>query len=216
MGDTDTQPNIRAIIFDLGRVLVNIDNNLLVEKLFKGLNADNLQELGRKTMGDPTMVEFNCGRIPAQEFHRRMCETYGLDLDFKAFQSLWCEIFYTMDGMEDLVRSISKKMTVGLLSDTDPIHWSFICRHWPWIAAIKNPTLSYEVGVMKPDAAIYLAAAQNVQTPPPQCLFIDDLQANVDGARAVGMRAIRFENKDSLARDLAISGLFESTGDQGA
>jgi FMN phosphatase YigB (HAD superfamily) len=67
---------------------------------------------------------------------------------------------------------------------------------------------------MKPDTAIYLAAAQNVQTPPPQCLYIDDLQANVEGARAAGMQAIRFENKDSLARDLAISGLLESAGHQ--
>ena len=207
MVNTSTQPDIRAIIFDLGRVLVNIDNKLLVEKLFKGLDADNLQELGRKTMGDPAMVEFNCGRMPAEEFYRRMCETYRLDLSFQAFQTLWCEIFYSMDGMKDLVGSISKKMTVGLLSDTDPIHWGSICSRWPWIAAIKNPTLSYEVGVMKPNAAIYLAAAENVGTPPQQCLFIDDLQANVDGARAIGMHGIRFENKDALARKLAISGI---------
>jgi putative hydrolase of the HAD superfamily len=216
MTGTDTQPEIRAVIFDLGRVLVNIDNPLLVKKLFKGLDADNPQELGRNTMRDPAMVEFNCGRIPAQEFHRRMCERYQLDLEFDTFKKLWCEIFYPMDGMEDLVRSVSKKRTVGLLSDTDPIHWSFIRTRWPWIAAIKNPTLSYEVGSMKPEAAIYLAAAENVNTPVQHCLFIDDLQTNIDGARAVGMRAIRFENKDSLARELAISGLLESTGHQGA
>ena len=55
---------------------------------------------------------------------------------------------------------------------------------------------------MKPNAGVYLAAAQNVQTPPQHCLFIDDLQANVEGARAVGMHAIRFENVEALVRDL--------------
>lgn len=210
MVNTNTQPGIQAVIFDMGRVLINIDNKMLVEKLFKGLDSDNLQELGRRTMGDPAMVEFNSGRIAAHEFHRRMCQTYQLDLSFEAFKSLWCETLYRMDGMEDLVASLSQKMTVGLLSDTDPIHWCSICSRWPWIAAIKNPTLSYEVGVMKPNAAAYLAAAENVKTPPPQCLFIDDLESNVEGARAIGMHAIRFEGKDSLIRQLSTSGIFVS------
>ena len=55
---------------------------------------------------------------------------------------------------------------------------------------------------MKPNAGVYLAAAENVQTPPQHCLFIDDLQANVEGARAAGMQAIRFESVYTLARDL--------------
>jgi HAD superfamily hydrolase (TIGR01509 family) len=55
---------------------------------------------------------------------------------------------------------------------------------------------------MKPDAKIYLAAANNVKTPPEQCLFIDDLKVNVDGARAVGMQAIRFESVFRLEQQL--------------
>lgn len=204
---THSPSDIQAVIFDMGRVLVNIDNQLLVEKLFKGLNTNDPQELGRHTMSDPAMVEFNCGRIPDEEFHRRMCEQYGLEPNFETFKSLWCEIFYPMDGMEDLVRSVSKKTTVGLLSDTDPIHWNFIRNRWPWIGQIKNPTLSYEIGVMKPNAAIYLAAAQHVRTPPPQCLFIDDLQANVDGARAVGMQGLLFEGVKPLSQKLDSMGL---------
>lgn len=202
MADTGTQSDIRAVIFDLGRVLVNIDNTLLVEKLFKGFNAENLQELGRQTMRDPAMVEFNCGRIPPEEFHRRMRERYQLNLEFDTFKKLWCEIFYPMDGMEELVGQVSEKVTVGLLSDTDPIHWNFIRTRWPWIGGVEIPTLSYEVGSMKPEAAIYLAAAENVNTPVQHCLFIDDLQTNVEGARAAGMQGIRFEGIQKLKHDL--------------
>lgn len=88
MNTTDKSPDIKAIIFDLGRVLVDIDNQLLVEKLFRGFSADNLQELGRKTMSDSAMVAFNTGRIEAKEFHRRMSDTYGLEPDFKIFKKL--------------------------------------------------------------------------------------------------------------------------------
>ncbi|MHC5119819.1 MAG: HAD family hydrolase [Planctomycetota bacterium] len=215
MTDTGTQPNIRAVIFDLGRVLVNMDSAPLKEKLYVNLSPDEIGKPERNFLCNPIMVSFNRGQTAPEEFFRRICERYRLDLDFETFKDLWCDMFWTMDGMEALVDRVSKKATVGLLSDTDPLHWNYIQTTWPWINRIKKPTLSFEVGAMKPDAAIYLAAAENVQTPPPQCLFIDDLQANVDGARAVGMRAIRFENRDSLARDLAISGLLELAGHQG-
>ena len=157
--------DIQAVIFDMGRVLVDIDNRLLVDKLFKGFSTDDIQELGRRTMSDPAMIEFNTGRIEAKEFHRRMSQSYGLEPDFETFKTLWCEIFMTMDGMESMIRCLSKQVTVGVLSDTDPIHWRHITVTWPWIGAIANPTLSYEVGVMKPNPKIYLTASSNIQTP---------------------------------------------------
>jgi FMN phosphatase YigB (HAD superfamily) len=209
MTDSNTPPDIQAVIFDMGRVLVDIDSMLLVEKLFKGLDASDLQELGRKTMAHPAMVKFNTGRMDPQTFHRCMCESYGLELDFEAFTSLWCAIFVTMKGMRELLEKIPPRITIGLLSDTDPVHWNFIRRRWAWIDAIKKPTLSFEIGAMKPRAAIYLAAAENVNALPEHCLFVDDLEVNVDGARAVGMKGIRFETVKSLTDQLDALGLLE-------
>lgn len=196
------QETINAIIFDMGRVLVDIDNDFLVKELFKGLHAANVQELGRKTMSDPAMVEFNTGCMDARTFHARMHDSYGVEPNFELFKQRWCQIFRTMNGMEELVSSITPNINVGLLSDTDPIHWEYLRTTWPWIGAISNPTLSYELGVMKPNPAIYRTAATNVKTAPQHCLFIDDLQANVDGAKAIDMQAIRFEGVSQLANRL--------------
>jgi putative hydrolase of the HAD superfamily len=148
------------------------------------------------------MAEFNTGRIGVAEFHRRMCARYELSMDLDTFKRLWCEIFYTMEGMEELVGQIKQTIIIGLLSDTDPIHWNHIRTTWPWIAAIANPTVSYEIGVMKPNPEIYRAAAANVRTPTEHCLFVDDLQDNVNGARAVGMSSVRFESVSLLREQL--------------
>lgn len=198
MPNHETQPSIRAVIFDLGRVLVAIDDTFLVERLFKGLDAADTQQLARRTMADPAMVEFNSGRITPQAFYEKMRRTYSWDLTFDAFKSLWCRIFYPMDGMEELILQLRGKVALGLLSDTDPLHYNHIVTAWPWIAGFKNPTLSYQVGVMKPDPEIYRAAAENVRTPLENCLYIDDLADNIEGARAVGMNAVRFESVAQL------------------
>lgn len=195
--------NIEAVIFDLGRVLLAIDNRLLTERLFKGLDAADSQQIARRTMRDPAMIAFNSGKISPEEFFERMRRPYRLDMEYEDFQKLWCAIFSPMEGIEDLVRSLGGRYTLGLLSDTDPLHWNFVITAYPWIAAcFPKPTLSYKLGVMKPGPAIYLAAARHVQTPPDGCLYIDDLEDNVLGARAVGMTAIRFENVPQLKEAL--------------
>jgi FMN phosphatase YigB (HAD superfamily) len=149
-------------------------------------------------MADPAMVAFNSGQIGPEEFFERMRKTCRLQIDYDAFCRLWCGIFYPMEGMEELVTGLDRRVTVGLLSDTDPLHWNFIIRRWPWIGTLQRPTLSYQIGVMKPSPAIYLAAARRVKTPPQNCLYIDDLEDNVQGARVVGMTAVRFENVPQL------------------
>jgi glucose-1-phosphatase len=193
-----TKTTIEAIIFDLGRVLVAIDDTLLVERLFKGLDTGDIQELARRTMSDPAMVEFNTGRIDPETFYDRMKQTYHWDIDFDTFKQLWCRIFYPMEGMEQLVTQLRGRSRLGLLSDTDPLHWNHIITTWPWIQVFEKPTLSYQLGVMKPNPSIYKTASINVNTPPQKCLYIDDLQDNVNGALEAGMQAVLFENISKL------------------
>jgi putative hydrolase of the HAD superfamily len=67
------------------------------------------------------------------------------------------------------------------------------------------------VGLAKPDERIYRLAAERLQLQPEECVFIDDLDRNVDAARAVGMSAIHFRvhEGDKLADQLAELGVPE-------
>ncbi|MHC4551833.1 MAG: HAD-IA family hydrolase [Planctomycetota bacterium] len=201
-----TERTIEAVIFDLGRVLVAIDNQAMVKELFSHIGTDDPQ-LAAKTMKSSHMIDLCSGRIDLEEFHRRMSAAYNSDLGFAEFKDLWCSIFYTMEGAEELLRELDGTVTLGLLSDTDAVHWNYIKNRWPWLEMIPRPTLSYAVGLIKPDPAIYLKAAANAETQPEKCLFIDDLEANVEGARAVGMTAVQFKNIALLRHFLRSCGL---------
>ncbi|MFO0971015.1 MAG: HAD family phosphatase [Candidatus Saccharimonadales bacterium] len=68
-------------------------------------------------------------------------------------------------------------------------------------------TLSYHVGVIKPDAVIYLKHLAELELPAEACVFIDDREVNVVGAQAVGMQAVAYTNIEQVKTDLVALGV---------
>jgi putative hydrolase of the HAD superfamily len=66
---------------------------------------------------------------------------------------------------------------------------------------------SADIGVCKPEPAAFTTAAARLGVPPDRCLMVDDLEANVEGARAAGMQAVRFTGAAALAEALTSAGL---------
>lgn len=193
---------IKAIIFDLGRVLVNVD----IDAGFFGYlrsHSPSADESISKMMDNDLFAAYNTGRLSPQEFHTRLCERFGLQHSFDEFKHLWCHVFSPMPGMQELVTALKKQFRIGLLSDTDPLHWAHIADRFPVAALFDRPTLSFQIGFRKPDRRAFWAAANAVDTPPPQCLYIDDLSVNVAGAAATGMDAVQFMSVPQLKQELA-------------
>ena len=75
-----------------------------------------------------------------------------------------------------------------------------------WLDQFDQLTWSCDLGVVKPDPAIYLHTIKKLNVKPEQALFIDNLQKNIVGAEAVGLNAALFENVEQLQSDLARRG----------
>ncbi|NLH16454.1 MAG: HAD family phosphatase [Phycisphaerae bacterium] len=194
--------SIQAVIFDLGRVIVDVNIARLAEHLGTVLTeGDPVQTISRM-MSDPLVVQYDKGRVTPEQFHADLCHRFGLKVPFSQFSRLWCDIFSPIPGMEDLLRSLHGRIPLGLLSDTDALHWQYIRDNFPILSIFPHPVLSFQVGTMKPDPDIFRRAADSVHTSPENCLYIDDLPANVEGARRIGMEAIMFRGADSLRKDL--------------
>jgi putative hydrolase of the HAD superfamily len=199
--------HIRAVIFDLGRVLVDIDVSKGIFALFAERFSDDPKAVMQKLSADELMNRYNAGQISPEQFHKALCDKFGLRITFQRFAQLWCDILSPVPGMGELLREISSRVCLGLLSDTDPLHWNYLVRKYDVLRCIENPTLSYQIGSVKPCAESYLTAAKNVNTPPQACLYIDDLAVNVKGALAVGMDAVQFEGVIKLREELAARGI---------
>ena len=193
-----------AVIFDLGGVLVGVDFARQREKL--GIHCD-ARAAPWTALGDDLMRRWCTGGIGEESFRRAMCERRGHDLDASTFAAWWSDIFFPIEGMDAVVRALAPAVRLGLLSDTDPIHWRVETAAHPFLGLVPRPTLSFVTGVLKPDPAAFLAASRDVGVPPGRCLFVDDVERNVEGARRAGMQAVRFEGRDALLETLAAMGL---------
>lgn len=204
MAETLRRP--QAVIFDLGRVLVRVDTQ---RGVFAALaqHCDGDDGRLKEILQHPLVYDFLVGKASPQQFHTGMCRELDLTLAYDSFIDLWCDIFDPMPGMEDLVAQVRRKVPVGLLSDTDPVHWQYILDRFPFVGHINHPVLSFEVGVKKPDPQIFLTAARRLAMPCEVCVYIDDLDINVAGAASVGMDAIQFESPEQIRQALTDRGL---------
>jgi putative hydrolase of the HAD superfamily len=196
------QNKIKAVIFDIGRVLVDVN---LTNGIFKFLDlpegATDLKILN-DLLDDKIFIEFSKGKISSQDFYNDFISKTSLNISYDDFVFHWQNIFKPIEGMDLLCEQISKKYEIGILSDIDTLHWQCLKDELAVFKDVKTPTLSYEVGFMKPQSEIYEIAVKNVAQLPQECLFIDDREMNVKGAIDFGMQALNFEDLPKLRKDL--------------
>ena len=192
---------VEAIIFDLGNVLVGVDFSNLFQKYIKEDSENNNLTLDR-VMSMPWFRDFSKGKIDSLTFYSKVTEYFQMDLNYDSFCHEWSNVFYPLSEMEALLEEVASSYPVGLLSDTDELHWRFLKKEYHFLDIFKEPVLSFKIGAMKPDPLCYKKAAESVNKPIEKCLFIDDRQVNIDGARRVNMQSLLFNNARDLRNSL--------------
>lgn len=108
--------------------------------------------------------------------------------------------------MRSLIASLRREVRVGLLSNAHDVLRADLAHH-RLDDAFEHVLVSAELGLAKPDPAIFVLAAETFGVPPDDCYFADDLAANVEAARATGMDAEQFITASGLVAALALHGI---------
>ena len=195
---------INNIVFDMGGVLINFDPEHFVDR-------ENLSEadralvmaavfrspewpmLDRGTMNEADMLPIALKKLP----ERLHAVARRLILN-------WEEPVEPIPGMAELIAECKAKgRRVYLLSNASRRQREY----WPLIPGHEHFdgwVVSAFEGVVKPDPVIYRTLLERFGLDPADCLFIDDMQKNVDGARAVGMNAVRFTGDVAALRQFVL------------
>lgn len=197
---------IDAVIFDLGNVLVRVDETAATTR-FAARTGKTPQEVEHYLRSTPHAVKLALGKLTGRGFYRIVAKDMRFDGDFEEFAMMWSDIFTPIEPMVALAESLKAKLPRLILSNTNAIHMDYIYQHFAFLEEFDGHVLSYEVGLLKPDESIYRLALKQWGLTAERTVFIDDLTANVDGARVVGMQAIRFEDADQVRRELTKLGV---------
>lgn len=135
-----------------------------------------------------------------------LASDYGPDAARSAVNH-WHASHGTIDPeMRSLIGSLRREVRVGLLSNAHDVLRADLAHHG-LDDAFEHTLISAELGIAKPDPAIFVVAAETFGVSPGDCYFADDLAENVEAARATGMDAEQFATASALVAALALRGI---------
>lgn len=196
---------IRAVIWDMGGILYvtpfEVFDDLEREL---GLEPGTLPRGPFGPAGDPEYAKCSTGELTEGEywrgFHERLA-AQGVDIDIA--ESIDWRDRLRPEVMEAIARLDGHYLQATLSNDSSRWLGDRWWEDWPYRKYFASVIDVVTLGVRKPHPDTYLASARALGVEPGQCLFIDDMQVNVDGAEAVGMRGFFFDHTDvagSIAR----------------
>jgi HAD superfamily hydrolase (TIGR01509 family) len=199
---------IRAVVSDLGRVVLWFDNNVFLRKLAE--RAGKPFDAVKATVhGDLGLIRrFDGGEVTPAGFCERVTAAVGVDMSYADFFAIYNDIFTPNPAAIDVLSRVKAAGTrTLLLSNTDPERFGFVRRRFPEVLFFDGYALSYELKLLKPDPAIYLAAARLAGSRPDECVFIDDMEENVRGAVEAGFHGVLYRPETDLEAELRSLGL---------
>lgn len=198
---------LRAVIFDIGRVLIRVD----ISRAMDCLTSDpslTPEDVWIAIQKDPLWLDWQEGRISPRDWHLHLTKHLGVSLNFEQFCEVWNRALDPNPIQEDtFLENLAKNYHLALLSNTDPVHMSHAEKSFPFFRLFPVRIYSFRVGASKPDPIIYRAALHACKVRAEEAIYIDDIAAYAEAARRLGMSAIVFQSPQQLQYDLRDLGI---------
>ena len=185
---------IRAVIWDMGGVLVRTDDMTARKRLAQSYGL-TLQEVNALVFDSPESIKATLGELPESAVWESVAKRFNLTQD--GLETFMRE-FWGGDGLDaelyQLVKTLQTRYKTGLLSNAWSDARSVLDRRYRMLDAFDVLIFSAEVGMMKPDPRIYQLMLDKLGVLAKESIFIDDFQVNIDAANALGIHGVHFES----------------------
>ena len=197
----------KAIVFDLGKVLVDFDYAIAGRKLAARATMAP-SELGQFLIGVPLIVRYETGLISSEEFYREIKAASGYLGDLEEFASLFADIFTPIQPMIQLHADLrTRGFPTYIFSNTNDLAVRFIRQNFPFFHQFDDYILSYEHQSMKPDARLYEVVEARSGARGAEILYIDDRPENIVAGAARGWQTILQESAEKTRAAIQELGL---------
>ncbi len=194
--------SIRALIFDIGGVIVRSDAKRALGDLADG-SLHSPAEVAQLIRTDPRWQDWQEGRIAPREWHAHLGARLGMTVSFARFCEIWNRAIDPAPILPgEFFSGLSAHYKLALLSNTDPIHVAHQEAIFSFFRFFPTRVYSCSVGLTKPHPGIYRRVLDASGIHASESVYIDDVEAYVLSARQVGMRAIVISGPEQLKESL--------------
>ncbi len=199
---------LKAVIFDLGNVVIKIDFNRMFPH-WSEASGMNISDLKSRFSFDETYNKFEKNEISPDTYRAYALDMMGIKISPDEFDRGFSDIYVEIvPGIEDILKKLLTETRIVALTNTNKIH----ALKWKaQFASILNYFekifCSHELQARKPESKAYLKALDYLVLNPKQVLFIDDNNENVQGAKMVGIQGLHVKSLKELVDGLISNGL---------
>lgn len=200
---------IRTLICDLGNVLCFFSHEKMYAQVGRlyGVSGSAMKAAFTEK---GWLREYETGRLSSGQLRRLLHETFKPDVesDDETLLQASSDIFEVNPSMLELVDRLKQLgLRLVLLSNTSDAHRLWVERNFDVLQRFDAMVLSYEVGFVKPEAGIYVAAQQQALCLPSECFYIDDIPEYIAMGRKQGWHAEVYRSTDEIATRLRSLGV---------
>lgn len=198
---------MRTLVFDFGNVLAFFDHGRAVAKLARFTDRPPA-ELMLELYGGALESDYEIGKLTTAEYVRLGKLNGRLACTDDEFLAAFVDIFWRNDEVCDLIPRLKPRYRLVLASNTNDAHYRHYTREYADVLRHFDALCpSHRAGHRKPHAEYFAHCQRFAEAPPGECLFVDDLPANVEAARWHGWTAICYDKPGTLADRLRAAGV---------
>jgi putative hydrolase of the HAD superfamily len=193
---------LRGLLVDYGGVLTtNVWESFRAFCDAEGLDRDEVKRLFREDVDALELLRrLETGELTEEAFSAAFGPMLGIPAD--RHEGLVDRLFAGMEPEESMLEGLRRARAAGVRTGMISNSWGRGRYDRSLFGELfDGVVISGEVGLHKPQAEIFELGAERVGVPPAQCVFVDDLQENCEGAEAIGMTAVLHRGAEqTLAR----------------
>lgn len=199
---------VRALLFDLGGVVINLDFNRAF-RLWASRAGCDPSLLARRFSIDDPYERHERGEIPGSSYFASLRDSLGVDLSEDDLIDGWNDVYLgPVPGMSKVLSVARRHFPLFAFTNSNPTHKSV----WEHLYAdelrpFKSIFVSSDLGVRKPDSEAFHLVARRMGVEPAEVLFFDDGLENVEGARTAGMQSVLVDSASDVSSALLRIGL---------
>lgn len=202
--------NVKAIIFDLGNVVVDFDHWVSVNKISHFCNYSP-KEIYNMFFDSPLTKSFETGRITPKQFFIALRKKIKCNISYKEFLPIWNQIFFLTSNNLDIhkiIRKLKNRHKIFLLSNINKLHFNYLANSMDGIfGEFDKVILSYKAKMIKPDVRIYNLVRKIAKAEFDSIVYIDDRKDLTDAASKLRIKSIQYKNPKMLRQKLLACGI---------